>query len=372
MVSHTKELGKLFLMSDDFVGLIISKVSIKDDRKSFSEVCKQWFKVEGLSRSSLRVFADRPGFSLAALTRFPNLVHLEIFELQTDIEIEIIAQTCRKIESITVFCFDAHQEGHGGILRGKGLMALGNGCPKLSKVMLAGEDTVRDSGIIALLHSKHSFDALVFLSNSLITDQALRAIGLASSISILELVGCSGIKDMGLGFLANGSTSKTLKKLVLNLCRGITDTGVKLLQKMCSLEHLELSYCGRRGEITDIGGVAISAIQTLKEIKLDGLLGVSDPTMLALAQNCCNLEILDLEGCQGVTGAGIRAFSSHQCLKRLVLLGLRNFNLSDVESVAFGCPSLESESVVVDSLWKLDATLMQDNTRRVLKFTEMS
>ncbi|PRQ16543.1 putative leucine-rich repeat domain, L domain-containing protein [Rosa chinensis] len=76
---------------------------------------------------------------------------------------------------------------------------------------------------------------------------------------------------------------------------------------MCSLEHLKLSYEGEVSQITDIGGVGISAIRTLRELILN-YVNLSDPTMAALAQNCRNLEMLDLGGCERVTGAGIRAF----------------------------------------------------------------
>ncbi|PRQ34835.1 putative leucine-rich repeat domain, L domain-containing protein [Rosa chinensis] len=375
-------------LDDDVVGLIANKVCEKDDRKSFSEVCKQWCRVEGLSRSSLEVFHNWPGLPLGALTRFPNVVVLEVKYVRTEADLEFIAQTCPRLESITVHS-DIRIESDDIVLGPKSLVALGNGCPQLSRVKLVGREAVGDSGVVALVHSARNLKALVLACDLWISDQALRAIGSASSISTLklpgsrikdvelgvlangtssistlELVRCRKITDVGLGFLANGSISKTLKKLVLDGCNKITDSGVQLLRKMCSLERLDLSNCGSR--ITNAGGVAISAIQTLRELLLVNLQTVSNSTIVALAWNCPNLEILDLRGCQAVTGAGIRAFSGHKCLKRLVLLNLpfHNFNEADLESIALGCPSLESESVLVDNVIKV----VHDNTRRVVKF----
>ena len=71
-------------------------------------------------------------------------------------------------------------------------------------------------------------------------------------------------------------------------------------------------------------------------------------TIVVVAENCLNLEVLDLSCCSA-TGAGIRGFSSHMCLESLVLLRLccDYFNVSDVEHVILGCPSLKS--IVVDS-----------------------
>ncbi|PRQ16542.1 putative leucine-rich repeat domain, L domain-containing protein [Rosa chinensis] len=228
---------------------------------------------------------------------------------------------------------DLQNDGHLGP---KGLQALGNGCPKLSRLMFCGSKVVGNAGVDALFHSAHNLKSLYLSFNDLISDPALRAIG-SSSISALELVFCDKITDVGLGFLANGSTSKTIKKLVL--------VGCPL--------------------ITDIGGVAISAIQTLKVLRLNDV-DVSDHTMVALAKNCSKIEILDLEYCERVTGAGIRAFSSHKCLKLLALFGLSGLYQSDMECIALGCPSLES--VVTDNLLTRGFELMQENTRRVVKF----
>ncbi|KAL6203574.1 hypothetical protein ACLB2K_027274 [Fragaria x ananassa] len=246
---------------------------------------------------------------------------------------------------------------------------VGGWCPKLSKVMFVGSFAVGDSGVVALLHSARHLKALVVLRNRLISDEALRAIGCLSSITLLKLVLCD-ITDVGLGFLANGSASKTIKELVLATYHGVTGTGVELLCRMCSLERLDLSCYGEL--VTDIGGVAISTIQTLKELRLKSLMSVSDTTMVPLAQNCLNLEVLELQECVRVTGAGIRTFSGHKGLRRLGLLGLINFSQVDVEIIALGCPLLEAESVLVDSYWSLDPTwsseLMHDNTKRVIKF----
>ncbi|KAM5571143.1 F-box/LRR-repeat protein 3-like [Rosa sericea] len=344
LLQENPRINDFSVLSDDLLGLILNYVTNKDDRKSFSEVCKQWLRVEGLNRSSLCF--DKPEIPLAALTRFPNLVHFETWKLTTDTDLEFIAQTCPQIE---VTNYGSHFLGR------KGLWALGNGCPRLSKVSLFG-NRIGNSAVFALVNSAHSLTSLEFRCNCFISDPVLRAIGSATYITTLEFTSCCNITDLGLGFLANGCVSKTLKRLVLEEIKGITDTGVELLRKMCSLEQLNVSYrlsnYWPQLKITDIG----------------------DATILALAENCINLEILDLKGCHEVRGEGIRAFSSHKCLKRLVLLGLGDFDLSDVESIALGCPSLES--VVVDLSLRLDPAwssgLMHDRTNSVTKFSQVS
>ena len=108
-------------LNDDVVGLIVNKVNDEDDRKSFSEVCKQWFKVEGLSRSSLKLRPDRSHFPLS---RFPNIVDLVVWgPIITDIE--LIARSFPKLESIDIKFHD-DQQSDDGILGPKCLLALGN------------------------------------------------------------------------------------------------------------------------------------------------------------------------------------------------------------------------------------------------------
>ncbi|XP_004301832.1 PREDICTED: F-box/LRR-repeat protein 20-like [Fragaria vesca subsp. vesca] len=343
MSVHTrkKTSGIFASLSDDLLGLVINKVKDKRDRKSFSEVCKQWFKVEGLDRSKLIFYVNDPGFSLSSLARFPKIVTLTLLGCKFDIDLEFIAQTCPRIERIMIVGRDVELKGN--------------------------------SGVVELVHSARKLKSLILINTKLISDGALSGIGSTSSISILELINCCNITDEGLASLANGSISKTLKKLIIagpirsKFCK-ITDTGIKILCKMCCLEYLKLSFWGTTSRITDIGGVGIAAIQTLKDLTLN-FLDVSDLTMVTLAQNCRNLEILDIRGCQKVTGAGICAFCSHKCLKSLNLDYLM-INLSDVEQIVFGCPSLDS--VLVDSRRRRDPTwndeLMQNKTRKVVKF----
>ncbi|KAL6182889.1 hypothetical protein ACLB2K_044301 [Fragaria x ananassa] len=239
---HTKKKSGIFSsLSDDLLGLVINKVKDKRDRKSFSEVCKQWFKVEGLDRSKLILYVNDPGSSLSVLTRFPNIVTLWLLGCNTHPDLEFVAQTCPRIERIMIECRDEKQTGDGGVLNPEGLCGLGEGCPRLSHVEIMGLNAIGNSGVVELVHSAHNLESLVLLNNKLISNEALRGIGSASSISILQLIRCDNVTDEGLAFLANGSTSKTLKKLNLECCPKITDTGVDLLRKMCSLEHLKIS-----------------------------------------------------------------------------------------------------------------------------------
>ncbi|PRQ27602.1 hypothetical protein RchiOBHm_Chr6g0307011 [Rosa chinensis] len=76
---------------EDEPALMVNKVSDPADRKSFSEVCKLWYKVESLNRSSLRLLG--PNFPRQVLPRFPNLVKFETSHSITDDDLEFLGQT---------------------------------------------------------------------------------------------------------------------------------------------------------------------------------------------------------------------------------------------------------------------------------------
>ncbi|XP_020409981.1 F-box/LRR-repeat protein 4 isoform X2 [Prunus persica] len=237
----------------------------------------------------------------------------------------------------------------------RGLCALAKGCPKLSKVLLRRRKNIGNFGVVSLLNLSHNLTYLDLGFCSLVSDLALEAIGSANSISVLSLQGCSLITDRGLGFLAKGSSSKTMKRLNLAECDRITDFGVSLLEQMCCLVELNLAECGPK--VTDIGGLSIAAIQSLKRLNLSWLVNVSDHTLVALAENCLNLEMVDLTGCDLVTGVGIRAFAGHKCLEALVLRSCFNVSDSDVVHIVLRCQFLKS--VVLDKglrIWMLPQT----------------
>ena len=174
---------------------------------------------------------------------------------------------------------------------------------------------------------------------------------------------CQKVTDLGLGFLANGSTSKTLKKLIIAGSSEFSDAGIQLLVKLRSLEHLELINLS--SQVTNIGVVAISKIQTLRKLIVSDIDGVSDQTVVALAENCRNVEALILccdDARKPLPGASIHAFSSHKSLKHLALFGRIDLDQSDVERVLVECPSLES-LVLNESLIKRFGMMRKNSTR---------
>ncbi|XP_059627587.1 uncharacterized protein LOC132270423 [Cornus florida] len=326
-------------LGDDVVGLILKWVENPKDKKSFSEVCKQWYRVEGLHRSSLRVL--EPNLLPNFLPRFPNLVSLESPKLITNAHIKFIAKTCPNIAVLNL----NYQRTRGfddipGLddVDGYGLCEIASGCHNLAEVYLRRRCQVGNFGVISLVNMARNLTSLDLGGCNRIADEALKGIGNANSLQVLNLGGCWLITDRGLALLASGSLSRTLRKLVLEECDRITDFGVLHLREMCCLEELNMAHCGRN--VTDTGGVAIAAIQTLKRLQLSWWINISNATLVALARNCLNLVAIDLTGCESITGDGIRALANHQSMESLVLAFCHNFNVYDLQHMVLGCRTL--------------------------------
>ncbi|PRQ16539.1 putative leucine-rich repeat domain, L domain-containing protein [Rosa chinensis] len=127
------------------------------------------------------------------------------------------------------------------------------GCPRLSKVSLFG-NRIGNSAVFALWNLDVIASSPIQYSEQLGRQLILRLWSLRAVATLL--ISVWDFWQMGVSL-----KSKTLKRLVLEEIKGITDTGVDLLPKMCSLEQLNVSSClsnyWPQLKITDIGGVAI-------------------------------------------------------------------------------------------------------------------
>ncbi|XP_068643490.1 uncharacterized protein [Aristolochia californica] len=327
---------------DDELGLVLKNVSSEQDRKSCSEVCKNWLRVEGLTRMSLRVL--EPEFLHSFLPRFPYLLTFNAGRGITDADLEFVARTCQNIEVLNLSLKQAERvmdefEGLGSDNIGDdGLSAVAMKCPNLTSVALRRRKGIGDTGVIALIKFTQNLTIMDLSWCDRITDQALEAMATANFLQVLNLHGCCLVTDWGLVSLATGSSSRTLKILDVSECDQITDFGVSLLQHMSCIEELSLAECGPK--VTDIGGVAIASIRCLRRLNLSWLFNMSDVTLLAISQNCEKLMALDVTGCD-ITGTGIRSFANHKSLEVLKLASCYSVSSDDIEQIIFECQNLK-------------------------------
>ncbi|KAJ8555488.1 hypothetical protein K7X08_012984 [Anisodus acutangulus] len=341
-------------LGDDLLALIMSKIHDSPYRKSISQVCKQWFRVEGLTRSSIRVF--EPNLLRNFLPRFPNLKKIETSEQIKNTHLQILAEKCPRIQVLNLSFkkknrfYDEKDESlvlEDDDFDEKGLCFIAKGCCScLNTVCLRKRSGVGDDGVGFLVKFLPKLIALDLSFCDKVSDESLRVIGsVSNSLKIFNLQGCWLVSDSGLKSLVEGPVRMTLKRLILAECDRITDSGVlSLMQLCCCLEELDLAECGPN--VTDISGEAISSSESVKRLNLSWLVNVSDATVVALAKGCKNLDALNLTGCEFVTGEGVRTLTKHRSLKELVLTRCEKLSGYDLEELVLGCQTLEY--IVVD------------------------
>lgn len=331
-------------LGSDELTAVLKRVSDRRHRKACSEVCREWARLEGSIRSSLRLLEPESLPSL--LQRFPNLTTLEIGTRISDRSLAVAAEICPNLRTLNLNfrrnrCL-LDEFGVSGFefedATDVGLCGIAFACQKLINFSMRRRKGIRDVGITALIsHAKN----LVFLDLSWcggISDIALEAMGSLSFLIALYLRGCHLITDHGLASLAYGSSSKTLKILDVSECDQITDYGISSLQHISCLEELRLAECGAK--ITDCGGACIAAMPSLRRLDLSWLINLSDFSLISVAQSCQNLVEIRLVGCEQITGYGVRSFSSHQSLEILVLASCSNVYVDDIVHIMLGCLSL--------------------------------
>ncbi|GAB2240370.1 hypothetical protein Droror1_Dr00020888 [Drosera rotundifolia] len=129
-------------LSDDEVGIIFSHISSSTHRFSISQVCKQWRRVEGITRLSLLALDSNPIPKF--LPRFPNLIK----------------------------------------------------CVKMERVLLRGRKKVGDLGVMGMVKVLKGLVWLDLGGCVGVTDESLRAIGEVGMIRVLDIRGCSMITNM--------------------------------------------------------------------------------------------------------------------------------------------------------------------------------
>lgn len=180
-------------------------------------------------------------------------------------------------------------------------------------------------------------------------------------IDSLDLSVCPQIDD---GAVAMLDWSRRLRRLVLSRSAGLKSVGLEMLMKSCPvLEAVDLSYCWDFG---DREAAALSFGGSLRDIKLDRCLGLTDVGLAKIAIGCQGLEKLSLEWCIEITDLGIDLLSkkctqlkqldisylkvtstslrSISRMDKLELLAMVGCGIVDDEGLRYlgkGCPSLQ-------------------------------
>lgn len=283
----------------------------------------------GVTDSDLKVIAD--GFGCL---RVLGLQHCRGI---TDAGLMAIGRNLSHLQSLDVsYCRK---------LTDKGLSAIAESCCDLRSLHLAGCRSVNDKVLEALSKNCHNLEELGLQGCTYITDSGLTfLVKGCQRMKFLDINKCSNISDIGVCSVSM-ACSCSLKTLKLLDCYKVGDELVLSLAQFC--KNLETLIIGGCRDISDesIKSLAIAACShSLKNLRMDWCLNISDLSLNCIFCNCRNLEALDIGCCEEVTDAafqGLNKGGSKLGLKVLKASNCPKITVAGIGMLLDSCNSLE-------------------------------
>ncbi|KAK1257058.1 hypothetical protein QJS04_geneDACA019212 [Acorus gramineus] len=356
-------------LTDDELRAILSRLPGDADRDVFGLVCKRWLRVQSSDRRRLCVRAGSSMLRRMA-DRFTGIVELDLSQSAsrsyypgvTDSDLSIIAGGFRQLRILKL------QNCKG--ITDAGLIALASGLPSLQSLDVTNCRKLTNRGLVAIAERCCKLKSLNLTDCRSITDMLLETLSKSCShLEELGLSGCSNITDSGLSVLVDGCHH--IKLLDVSKCSKIGDIGVSKVAKTCnsSLNTLKLLDCHKIGDVSIyslsascpnldtlvIGGcqnisdesiksLVHSCSESLRQLRMDWCLNISDSSLSCVFSKCRNLAALDISCCDRVTDAtflGLKRAGYRSSLKVLRASNCPRITVSAISLILEFCESLE-------------------------------
>ncbi|XP_038973887.1 F-box/LRR-repeat protein 3-like [Phoenix dactylifera] len=356
-------------LTDDELRAVLARLDREEEKDTFGLVCKRWFRLQSSERRRLRARAG-PAMLRRMADRFSGLVELDLSQSAsrsfypgvTDSDLSVIAAGFRVLRVLNL------QNCKG--VTDSGMLILGNGLPTLQSLDISHCRKLTDKGLTAVALGCCNLRRFHLAGCKSITDDLLQALSrTCSHLEELGLAGCNSITDSGLSFLANGC--HFIKYLDVSKCSKISDVGVSRVAEVSSsyLKTLKLLDCYKVGdksiftladschnlETLVIGGchdvsdesmksLALACVNSLKNLRMDWCLNVTDLSLNCLLSNCRYLMALDIGCCDKVTDSAFQALGMggfESDLKVLKASNCLRITVTGVGTILQYCRSME-------------------------------
>ncbi|XP_077247166.1 RNI-like superfamily protein [Tasmannia lanceolata] len=357
------------ILTDDELRAILAKLQSNKDRDDFGLVCKRWLLLQSTERKKLCARAG-PVMLQKMAARFSRLIELDLSQstsrsfypgvIDSDLSVIAASFTCLQILSL--------QNCKG--ITDVGMTYLGKGLPSLQSLDVSSCRKLTDKGLVSVANGCHNLRSLHLPGCKFVTDGLLQALSKnCHHLEELGLEGCIKITDNGLVTLVDGC--RHIKYLDINKCFKIGDVGISKLSQFCSssLRTLKMldccdvgdesifslaKYCkclkilvmGGCREVSDesVKALAFSFGHSLKYVRMDWCLKISNSSLSCVLSHCKNLEVLDIGCCREVTdtaflGLGKGGFESG--LKLLKVNNCPGITVSGIQLLLQFCKYLE-------------------------------
>ncbi|KAJ4719392.1 F-box/LRR-repeat 3-like protein [Melia azedarach] len=341
-------LSALDVFTDDLLVRVREKIGDESDSKTWRLVCKEFLRVDSLTRSNLRVLRVEYLFHL--LRKYSNVQTLDlsvcpgvhdgtvslllsqsslswtrslkslVLSRSTGLRykgLDMLIRACPFLERVDVSysCGFGDREAAalsraGGLREVKmdkclnltdvGLAKIAVRCVNLERLSLKWCMEISDLGI-DLLCKKCQDLKFLDVSYLKLTSDSICSIATLPRLESLAMVGCQLVDDVGLQFLQNGCP--LLKTIDISRCKSVSSIGLMAITRGHNgLLQVNAGYC-----ISELSAALLHHIAELKNLKvimMDGAL-ISDYSLQTISVNCKSLVEIGLSKCIGVTNMGI-------------------------------------------------------------------
>lgn len=229
-------------------------------------------------------------------------------------------------------------------LTDKGLSAVAGGCHDLRALHLAGCRFVSDALLKALSENCHNLEELALQGCTNITDSGITIlVEGCHRMKHLDINKCSNIGNIGI-FNVSRVCSATLKTLKMLDCYRIGDESISNLAKYC--KNLETLIIGGCRDISDESMILLANAcnNSLRRLRMDWCLNISDASLDNILLQCRKLEVLDIGCCEEVTDAAFQQLGNEGCKLALKILKVSNcpkITIAGIDMLLKLCDSIE-------------------------------
>nr|GMD47781.1 F-box/LRR-repeat protein 20 [Ipomoea batatas] len=356
-------------LGDDELRAVLARLGSDKDKENFGLVCKRWLRLQSTERKKLCARAG-PFMLCRLAARFTRLRELDLsqsvsrsfFPGVTDDDLSVIATAFSCLQILNL------QNCKG--ITDVGMRAIGSGLSSLQSLDVSYCRKLTDKGLSAVAGGCHDLRALHLTGCRFVSDALLKALSEnCHNLEELALQGCTNITDSGITVLVEGC--HRMKHLDINKCSNIGNTGIFDVSRVCSatLETLKMLDCYRVGdesisnvakycknlETLIIGGcrdisdesmilLADACNNSLRRLRMDWCLNISDASLDSILMRCRKLEVLDIGCCEEVTDAAFQQLGNEGCKLALKILKVSNcskITVAGIDKLLKSCNSLE-------------------------------
>ncbi|KAL8138038.1 hypothetical protein V2J09_004039, partial [Rumex salicifolius] len=356
------------VLRDDELRMILSKMETEKDKELFGMVCKRWLHLQSTERRKICARAG-PLMLRKMADRFTRLVELDLSQCVsrsfypgvTDADLSVIANGFTSLRVLNLHSCkgisDAGLKAIGSCLSSlqaldvsycrkvsdEGISAVAFGCSDLRSLQLAGCRFITDEALESLSNNCHNLELLCLQGCMNITDSGLSTlVSSCGRISYLDLNKCSNIGDSGISSVSKSCSSiRTLKLLD---CCNVSNESILSLASFC--RNLETLIVGGCRDISDesIELLACSCSDTLKNLRMDWCLKITDSSVNCILSKCKKLVALDIGCCEEVTDVafgGLTALNKDMPLRILKASNCPKITVAGIAMLLDSCKYLE-------------------------------